>query len=99
MGDYTSDANRNTNGENLREAMNEATKRCFEEKERNLDERRRMLEEQIEEFEGIRRNHLEEQEQKGQRENEKQMIYAEERRESEEKIGYRLKTIEDENTA
>mmetsp|Transcript_32064 Transcript_32064/g.36005 ORF Transcript_32064/g.36005 Transcript_32064/m.36005 type:complete len:948 (+) Transcript_32064:122-2965(+) len=97
--DYTSDANGNTNGENLREVMNEATKRCFEEKERNLDEKRRMLEEQIEEFEEKRRSHLEEQEQKEQIENEKQKIYVEERRESEEKIGHRLKTIEDENTA
>jgi len=104
--DHTSDANGDTNGENLREAMNEATKRRFEEKERNLDEKRRMLEEQMEEFEGKRRKHLEEQEQKEHfflnqqaRENEKRKIYDEEQRESEEKIGHQLKTFEDENTA
>jgi predicted nucleic acid-binding Zn-ribbon protein len=105
--DSTSDTNNgDKNGENLREAMNEATKCLYEQKEKNLDEKRRMLEEEMEEFEEKRRQHLVEQKHKVQviinqqdRENEKHMIWDDERRESEEKIYHRLKTLEDENGA
>ena len=98
--------NGDKNGENLREAMNEATKRLYEQKDKNMDEKRRILEEQMEEFEVKRRQHLVEQKQKEKdfinqqdRENKKQRIWDDERRESEEKINHRLKTLEDENGA
>lgn len=111
--DSLQDPNGDGDGMNLREATNEADKIKFDERQREIEEKNRILEEDMKEFERQRNQHLEEQQQRERdfeeiqaeeeeklaRELEKLKVSDVDRCEKEEEVNKNLSALDNENVA